>query len=433
MKAKGVMMRVCHRAITGLAAVWLLTAATAGHAEDWPQFRGPGGRAAGTSAPLVWSNSRNLLWKTALPGGGSSSPIVHGDAIFVTSWSEGAGGQGPTRHLVKIARQDGKVAWQRDIAAPGPDDPYAGYLTEHGYASNTPVTDGEMVWVFLGKAGIIAYDMEGNERWRKSVGTESGNRRWGSGASLILHRDHLICNACEESQSIRAFDKRTGKEIWKAEAAALELAYGTPGIATLGDGSEEIVVAVPGEVWGLDPASGKLLWHAQSALTGNISPSVIVDGDVVYVFGGFRASGSLALRAGGTGDVSKSHVLWTSRTSSYVATPVLHEGHLDWIDDNGLAFCSDAKTGKEVYKERVREITSGGRPVYASPVVAGEKVYVVSRHDGTVVLPAAPRYEVLAHNVFEGDDSDASGTPALVDGRIYLRSAKFLYAIGSTE
>jgi outer membrane protein assembly factor BamB len=334
---------------------------------------------------------------------------------------------------VKTDRQDGKVAWQRDIAAPGPDDPYAGYLTEHGYASNTPVTDGEMVWAFLGKVGIVAFDMEGTEIWRTGVGTESSNRRWGSGASLILHGEHLICNASEESQSIRALDKRTGKEVWKAEAAALELAYGTPGVVTLADGSEEIVVAVPGEVWGLDPRTGKLRWHAEMGLTGNVSPSVIVDGETVYVFGGFRSSGSLAVRAGGRGDVSKTHVLWTSRTSSYVATPVLHDGHLYWIDDKGLAFCADAKTGKEIYKERVREITSGGRPVYASPVVAGEKVVVVSRYDGTIVLPATPRYEVLAHNVFEGDDSDSSGTPALVDGRIYLRSGKFLYAIGSTE
>lgn len=426
-------MSLTERSMKGLVAACLFAATTSAAAEDWPQFRGPDGRATGAPVPLAWSESENLVWKTALPGGGSSSPIVHGDAVFVTCWSEGDAGQGPTRHLLKIDRKEGRVAWQRDIAAPGPDDPYAGYLTEHGYASNTPVTDGETVWAFFGKAGVVAFDMEGNERWRTGVGTESSNRRWGSGASLILHGDLVICNASEESQSIRALDKRTGREVWKAEAAALELAYGTPGVATLPDGSKEIVVAVPGEVWGLDPRTGKLRWHAEMGLTGNVSPSVIVDGDVVYVFGGFRSSGSLALRAGGRGDVSKTHVLWTSRTSSYVATPVLHEGHLYWIDDKGLAFCSDAKTGREIYKERVREITSGGRPVYASPVVADGKVYVVTRYDGTVVLAAAPRYEVLSHNVFAGDDSDSSGTPALVDGRIYLRSGKFLYAIGSAD
>ena len=426
-------MHPLHRSTRALAAACLVVAATIVTAEEWPQFRGPGGRAIGTSAPVAWSDAENLLWKTALPGGGSSSPIVQGDAIFVTCWSEGGPKQGPARHLLKIDRRDGTVVWQRDIASPTPEDPYAGYLTEHGYASNTPVTDGAMVWAFFGKAGIVAFDMEGSEIWRAGVGSESSNRRWGSGASLILHGDHLICNASEESQSIRALDKRTGKEIWRAEGAALELAYGTPGVVTLPDGSEEVVVAVPGEVWGLDPRTGKLRWHAEMGLTGNVSPSVVVDGDTVYVFGGFRSSGSLAVRAGGRGDVSKTHILWTSRTSSYVATPVLHDGHLFWIDDKGIAFCSDAKTGKEIYKERVREITSGGRPVYASPVVADGRVYVVTRHDGTIVLPAAPRYEVLSHNVFTGDDTDASGTPALVDGRVYLRSGSFLYAIGSTK
>ncbi len=211
------------------------------------------------------------------------------------------------------------------------------------------------------------------------------------------------------------------------------MAFGTPGIATLPDGSEEIVVAVPGEVWGLDPATGKLRWHAEMPLTGNVSPSVIIDGEMVYVFGGYRSSGSIALKAGGRGDVTKTHLVWTSRTSSYVATPLLHDGHLYWIDDKGLAFCSDAATGREVYKERVREITSGGRPVYASPVVADGKVYVVTRHDGTIVLPAAPRYEVLAHNVFAGDDSDCSGTPALVDGQLLLRSGKYLYCVGDEK
>ena len=208
------------RRLTGLLTGLTLLAAPAVRAEDWPQFRGPGGRATGTAAPLEWSETENLLWKTPLPGAGSSSPVVHGDAVFVTAWSDGPRGQGPTRHLLKIDRRDGTVAWQRDVAAPGPDDPYSGYLTEHGYASNTPVTDGTMVWAFLGKAGVVAFDMEGNEVWRTGVGTESSDRRWGSGASLILHGDHVICNASEESQSIRALDKRTGREVWRAEAAA---------------------------------------------------------------------------------------------------------------------------------------------------------------------------------------------------------------------
>ncbi len=240
----------------------------------------------------------------------------------------------------------------------------------------------------------------------------------------------MIVSAAEESQSIRGLDRKTGREVWKAEAAALELAYGTPAIARLPDGREELVVAVPSEVWGLDPATGKIRWHAAHALTGNLSPSVVVNGDVVYVFGGFRSAGSLAVRAGGSGDVTKSHVLWTSKASSYVATPLLHEGHLYWIDDRGQAFCSSATTGEQVYRSRVAEIAGGGRPVYASPVLSAGRLIVPSRWSGTLVLPAEPRFEVLACNRFAADESDFSGTPAIAGGRLYLRSGRFLFCVG---
>ena len=405
-----------------------------GSAAEWPQFRGPGGTGAGTSAvPLTWSDTTNLKWKTALPGPGSSSPIVQGDRVFVTCYSGGAAaGQAQlTRHLICVRKADGHVEWQRDIAAELPEDPYEGFLTEHGYASSTPVTDaGGEVFAFLGKSGVVAFDLEGKKLWQENVGKESSNRRWGSAASPVLHGDNVIVNAAEESQSIRAFDRKTGRQAWKAEGAAMELAYGTPGLVTLEDGTQELVIAVPGEVWGMDPATGKMRWHADMGLTGNVSPSVVIDGTTVYVFGGFRSSGSLAVRAGGRGDVTKSHVLWTSRNSSYVATPLLHDGHLYWIDDRGQAFCMAAKTGELVYRERVEGMAQGGRPVYASPVLSDGRIYVVSRWSGTFVLPAVPRYEILAQNRFESDDSDFSGTPAISDSEIFVRSGRFLYCVG---
>jgi outer membrane protein assembly factor BamB len=417
-----------------VAGMLWFAATVAATAEDWPQFRGPGGRGVGTSAvPLEWSDGQHLRWKTPLPGPGSSSPIVHGDRVFVTCYS-GAGAtagesRGLVRHLVCVNRADGHVLWQREVATEVPEDTYEGFLTEHGYASNTPATDGETVFAFFGKSGVVAFDMEGKELWRVGVGKESSNRHWGSAASPILFRDLVIVNASEESQSIRGLDKKTGREIWKAEGAALELAYGTPALVTLDDGTVDLVIAVPEEVWGLDPLTGKIRWFATMALTGNVSPSVVVDGTTVYVFGGFRSSGSLAVRAGGKGDVTKSHVLWTSRVSSYVATPLLHDGHLYWIDDRGQAFCASAATGEQVYRSRVEGMASGGRPVYASPVLAGDRIYVVSRWSGTFVLPAEPRYEILAHNRFASDESDSSGTPAVVDGALYLRSGRYLYCV----
>jgi len=404
---------------------------SAARGEDWPRFRGVDGRGiAGSAVPQRWGDGLNVRWRTPLPGGGSSSPIVHGDRVYVTAWSGGQG-KGPiVRHLLALDRGDGRVIWRRDIAATGADDAYQGYLTEHGYASSTPVTDGRTVVAFFGKGGVVAWDADGTELWRADVGQESSNRRWGSAASPVIVGERVIVNAAEESQSLRAFDLRTGREVWKSEASALELAYGTPVAVTLDDGTVELVLAVPEEVWGLDPATGKVRWYATTSLTGNLSPSVVADGTTVYVFGGFRSAGSLAVRAGGRGDVTKTHVVWTSRASSYVATPVLHGGHLYWTDDRGQAHCISARDGTQVYRERVEGLEGGGRPVYASPVVSGERIYVVSRWNGTFSLPAEPRFEILAWNRFGDDDSDSSGTPAIGDGRLFLRSGRFITCIG---
>lgn len=421
-----------------LVAAAMLSACAAARGEDWPRFRGPDGLGRGGSAvPLTWSETEHLRWKAPLPGPGSSSPIVHGDDVFVTCYSGGktasattGDANGLVRHLLCIDRGTGRVKWQRDVVADPPEDAYEGFLTEHGYASSTPVVDTDAVYAFFGKSGVVAFDRSGRELWRVRVGRESSNRRWGSAASLIRHRDLVIVNAAEESQSIRGLDRRTGREVWKAEAAALELAYGTPVVTTLPDGRDELILAVPREIWGLDPDTGKLRWYVTHPLTGNVSPSVVVDGGVAYAFGGFRSAGSVAVRLGGTGDVTRSHVLWTSKVSSYVATPLLHEGHLYWIDDRGQAFCADARTGEQVYRQRVPEITAGGRPVYASPVLSGDRVYVATRWDGVLVLPAKPEFAVLAQNRFTGDESDASGTPAVADGCLVLRSGRFLYCVG---
>ena len=336
------------------------------------------------------------------------------------------------RHLVCIDPADGAVRWSKSFVAELPEDAYRGFLTEHGYASNTPVTDGEHVYVFFGKSGVYAFDLRGNQRWQVDVGKESSSRRWGSAASLILYEDTVIVNASEESQSIRALDKKTGQQKWKTEARFLELSFGTPALVSLDDGRDELVLGVPNELWGLDPKTGKLVWYATTGLGGNICPSVVVDGDVMFVFGG-RPGGSRAIRAGGKDDVTESHAVWTGRNSSYVATPLLYEGHLYWIDDRGQAYCVKADSGELVYRERMPDVQSGGRPFYASSVLADGKLYVVSRWNGTFVLAAKPEFEQLGQNRFESDESDFNGTPAIGDGRIYLRSDKFLYCVGAGE
>lgn len=398
-------------------------------ASDWTRFRGPGGTGISYDAnvPVTWSEAQNLKWKTPLPGAGSSSPIVVDDRVFVTCFSGEA--DSLKRHVVCVRRSDGTIAWSKTLVAEQPEDAYQGYLTEHGYASNTPVTDGERVYAFFGKTGVLAFDLDGNQLWQVNVGKESSSRQWGSAASLVLHNDTVIVNASEESQSIRALDKATGREVWSAPFDALELAYGTPTLVNLDNDRTELVIAVPSEVWGLNPDTGKLTWYAATNLTGNICPSIVAGDGVIYTFGGFRSSGSHAIRLGGKGDVSESHMLWSSRNSSYVATPLLHHGHLYWVDDRGQAFCVEAKSGDLVYRERLRGVSSGGRPFYASPILVGDKLYVVSRWDGTFVFAAKPEFEQIAQNQFASDETDFSATPAVSNGELFLRSGEFLYCV----
>ena len=420
------------------AAALLFLATIAAHAADWPRFRGTDGNgsAGDTKAPATWSDTENLKWKTALPGPGSSSPIVWKDRVFVTCYSGyGDGSDGAMeklqRHLVSLERATGKVLWSKSVAAEMPEDSYGGFLTEHGYASNTPATDGERVYAFFGKTGVVAFDFEGREVWRVNVGKESGNRRWGSGASLMLVGDKVIVNASEESQSIRALDKATGREVWKAPSASLELCYSTPAAMDVGDRTD-LVLAVPGELWGMNPDTGKLRWFAETRLSGNVSPSVLISDGMIYVNGGFPRLGAAAVKGGGKGDVTESAVVWSSQNASYVPSPVISDGHLYVANDQGFALCLNAKDGSLVYKERLPGASAtgrGGKPFYASAVLANGLVYAVSRQNGTFVFDAKPTFKLVAHNKLAADSSQFNGTPAIVDGQIFLRSDRAIYCI----
>ena len=433
------------KTMTALWNAWLLgiTVNASLAAADWPRFRGPDGSgiaAADTKPPTTWSDSQNVKWKISLPGPGSSSPIVVGDRVFVTCYSgygDGGNGDSPEklqRHLVCLHRNTGKVLWDKSVPAELPEDPYSGNLREHGYASSTPVTDGERVYVFFGKTGALAFDFEGKQLWQVNVGKQSSNRRWGSGASPVLYKNTVIVNAAEESRSIRALDKLTGKEVWKAEANSLELCFGTPTLVDAGDGRTDLALAVPGELWGLNPDTGKLRWFASTGIDGNVSPSVVAADGVVYATGGYPRQGSVAVRAGGKDDVTKTHLLWTSQNASYVPSPVVHNGHLFVVSDQGFATCMEAKTGKVIFKERLPGASStgrGGKPFYASVVLANDHLYAVSRRNGTFLLAPKPEFTVVAQNKLASDDSDFNGTPAIVGNQLFLRSNRFLYCIES--
>ncbi len=418
-----------------------VVAALSCQAADWPRFLGPTGAAVvkESAVPLTWSEKENIAWKYEAPGGGSSSPIVVGDRVIFTCWS-GYGGKDSTsdpsklqRHLICLSLATGKKQWETIVASSATEDPYAGFIVEHGYATHTPVSDGQNIYAFFGKSGAYAFDLEGRQLWHTPLGTGSNSRRWGSGGSPILYKDTVIINATDESKALYALDKKTGKQLWKAAGDNIDLAYSTPLIMESG-GRTELLFPIAEEIWGLNPDTGKMRWYAMHNLPGNISPCLIADKDIVYLFGGYPTQGSAAIKLGGQGDVTATNIVWTSKSSSYVPTPVLHDGRLYVINDAGFAICMDAKTGADIYRERAIDSGGGrgrGKPFYASPVLIGDRLYCVSRRGGTYVIAAKPTFEKLALNVIAGDDSQFHGTPAVAGDSLILRSDQAVYCIRS--
>ena len=442
--------------ITRLSWLLLLSSTLTVDAADWLRFRGPNGSGIAPDekpVPVTWSAAQNLKWRTALPGLGSSSPIVVGDRIFVTCWS-GYATDGPQstgditalmRHLVCVDRTSGKILWDRSVPAKQPEERYGGMFSQNGYASHTPVSDGKRVFAFFGKSGVHAVDLEGKPLWQADVGDWDDRRGWGSASSPILHGDVLIVPALVESQTLFGFDKNTGKQLWKAPSEGFASTWGTPIVVQV-DGRADLAIAVPGEIWAFNPDTGKLRWYAQGLQSDSVCNSVVTDGSAIFAMSE-RGGGSVAIKAGGKGDVSATNTLWTGPNGSRISTPVLWEGRLYWISGS-IATCRDAKTGTEIYTERIESSSGasasqdsggggGGRRGggmsggdYASPVAANGHLYHVSRRGEVLVIKLGPKFELVSRNRIDGDTSDHSSTPAISNGQLFLRSAKTLYCIG---
>lgn len=235
-------------------------------ADDWARFRGPNGSGVASdseSLPMAWSPEANLAWKTPLPGPGVSSPIICRGRVFVTCYSGyGLDPEAPgeienlVRHLICIDLQTGQKLWQRDVPATLPEDPYSGIgVTAHGYASHTPVSDGDNVYAFFGKGGVHAFDLDGKELWQADVGKESDPNKWGSSSSPVTYNDTVIVTASAESQAIIGFDKTTGQELWRQEAEGLDGMWGTPTLVRMDEGRTDLVMCVAKELWGSIPTA----------------------------------------------------------------------------------------------------------------------------------------------------------------------------------
>jgi len=415
--------------------VWCVPCARA----DWTRFHGPNGSgicADQAKMPVHWSSSANLKWKTKLPGPGVSSPIVVGDRVYVTCYSGyGLDRRSPgdqknlKRHLVCIDRNSGKMVWNRIVEPVLPEDPYEGIgVPAHGYASSTPVSDGKNIYVFFGKTGALAFNQDGKQLWQTSVGTESDPRHWGSASSPILYKNLLIIPATAESEALVALDKQTGKEIWRQEATGFSNSWSTPVLARVNDTRSDLVIGVTQEIWGLNPDTGKLRWFSAAAKARSFCSSPASDHGVVYAIEG-QTGVSIAVRCGGHGDVTKSHVLWTGHDSGRFGSPIARKGRI-YSFANGVASVIDASTGKRV--SRVRLKGSGeehGGSDFASPIFADGKFYMVRRSGETFVLRGDDELETIAVNKVTDDTEEFSATPAASNGSLYIRSNKYLYCV----
>ena len=419
---------------------------------NWSRFRGEDGSGiSNSSAPTEWSPDENIRWKTALPGAGCSSPIVVDGKVFVTCYS----GYGESRddvgnkedlkrHVVCIDQKTGKELWSKTIPGTANEDDFSGIgVTAHGYSSHTPTSDGESLFVFLGKSGVIAYDLDGNELWKKDVGEGSDSRKWGSASSPILLDDLLIVPALAESRSVYGLDKKTGKQKWVCESKALDNTWSTPMVIEVDDDRSDIVIGVPNELWAINPKTGKLAWLAEGVAneqTGFYTSPVVSDGVVYASVGGRSGGGSIAVRTGGKKDVTESHVNWTSPTSSSFSSPVVFADHMFTVGRNGFIEVADIKTGKQVKKVRLKSDESSrpanaggnsrfGSASYGSPVIAGGKLYFTKGNGETFVFSADAECEQIAANKLTDDAEIFSGTPAISDGQLLIRSSKFLYCV----
>ena len=410
----------------GVLGIVLLSFVIA-NADNWPQWRGPGlnGLSNEKNLPVKWTTEENVVWKVAMPGLSGSTPIVWRDRIFLNI------AEGDNLALWAIDRSKGEVLWKKPLGAGNVK------MRKHNMSSPSPVTDGRNVYVITGTGILAAFDFSGKQLWTRDIQKEYGNfgLNWGYASSPLLFEDSLYIQVLhgmktDDPSYVMRVEKKTGKTLWKVDRPTSAIrespdSYTTPGLLRYGK-NIEIVITGGDCVTGHDPATGKELWRANGLNPENnpfyrIVASPIIFDEIIYA--PTRVKPLLALKAGGKGDVTSSHVLWSTVNGPDVPTPVTDGKYFYIVKDNGVVFCLDAKTGAEVYaQQRLKAGTYSG-----SPVLADGKIYVTNEEGLTSVIAAGPKFEVLSENAL---NEYTLSSPAISDGRIYIKTSGHLYAIG---
>ena len=411
-----------------LMASLVLLSISAASAENWPQWRGPllNGVSGEKNLPVRWGAEENVTWKLPLPAWSGSTPIIWGETIFLN-----VADTDDQLYLWSLDRKQGTVRWKKLIGGGNVK------LRKQNMSSPSPVTDGKNVWVMTGTGMLKCFDFAGKEIWARDIQKEYGKfgLNWGYASSPLLYDNSLFVPVLhgmktDEPSYMLRIEALTGTTQWRVERPTTAItespdAYITPALLKRG-GVTEIVLSGGDCVTGHDPATGKELWRAYGLNPGNnpynrIVNSPLVNGDLVYA--GSRGNPYLAVRSGGRGDVSSSHIAWSFASGPDVPTPVTDGQHLYIIRDNGVVFCLDAKTGKEIYgQQRLKSGTYS-----SSPVLADGKIYITSEEGVTSVFTAGPKFEILAENAL---NDYCLSSVAISEGQLFLRTGAHLYCIG---
>ena len=418
-----------HRRVFGIL-ILILFCLRISSADNWPQWRGPAmnGLSNEKNLPLRWTPEENIAWKLALPGVSGSTPIVWRERVFLNV------AEGDDLYLWCIDRTKGVLAWKKLLGSGNVK------MRKHNMSSPSPVTDGKSVYVMTGTGVLKGFDFRGKELWGRDLQREYGafGLNWGYASSPLLTDDALYIQVLhgmrtDDPSYVMRLDKATGKTIWKVDRPTNAItespdSYTTPALVRHGK-TAELVVTGGDCVTGHDLASGKELWRANGLNPDNNPSYRIVASPVVFneiIYAPTRVRPLLALKAGGRGDVTTSHLLWSTRNGPDVPTPVTDGQYFYVVNDRGIMWCLDAKTGAEVYAEqRLKPATYSG-----SPVLADGKIYVTNEDGLTSVVRAGPKFEVLAENAL--NDYSLS-SPAISDGQIFIRTSQNLYCIGKKQ
>jgi PQQ-like domain len=457
-------MRICHRLVPvsgALAVAALLTVSLSGvEPASWPSFRGPSasGVADGMNLPDRWNGTtgENVRWKIAVPGLAHSSPIVHGDRVYVTSaisrrsdvtfkpglYGDGTASEDRTEQrwvVIAFDRRTGATIWERTAYRGVPKEKRHIKST---YASSTPATDGETIVAFFGSQGLYVFDKNGNLRWKKDLGVlnvgayDLPEYEWGTASSPIIYKDLVIVQCDTQNESfVLAADLKTGETKWKTVRTELP-SWGTPTVYVGPGGSgAELITNASNFIRGYDPDTGKERWRLGGSSKITAPTPVFSGGTVIVASGRAPERPIFAIKPGGKGDItldgdaaSNAHVLWHKKgRGSYMPTPLIYGGIVYVLGNPGLFDAYDLQTGREIYRSRLEHKGSG---FSASPVAADGRIYLSSEDGDVFVVRSGPEFAEVARNPM---GEPLMSTPALADGTMYVRGERHLFAVAASK